>query len=89
MVMLTIFGAGIHYRTPLWSFCSSGEQPVVNAELEAIVTITGTGIQSGTVLSPRDDGADPDLDQNDGVYSAYFTNFSDTGRYGVQVDTMK
>ena len=47
-----------------------GSKPVINAEIEAIITAS---TMSGEVkLRLRDDGVAPDIIKNDGVYSAYY-----------------
>ncbi|XP_071492563.1 calcium-activated chloride channel regulator 1-like [Diadema antillarum] len=64
-----------------------GSAPVIEADVTAIVTLNSlAGGVGKTVLRPLDNGAEPDSRMNDGTYSAYFTDFSGSGRYGVEIE---
>ncbi|XP_071492562.1 calcium-activated chloride channel regulator 1-like [Diadema antillarum] len=63
-----------------------GSAPVIEADVTATVTLNSlAGGVGKTVLRPLDNGAEPDSRMNDGTYSAYFTEFSGSGRYGVEI----
>ena len=61
----------------------SGESPLVNADV--VATVRAADSVEEFELMPRDDGATPDVYEDDGVYSAYFVDFAAMGRYGVEV----
>ncbi|XP_071483581.1 calcium-activated chloride channel regulator 1-like [Diadema antillarum] len=64
-----------------------GSAPVIEADVTATVTLNSlAGGVGKTVLRPLDNGAEPDSRMNDGTYSAYFTEFSGLGRYGVEIE---
>ena len=56
----------------LYGQVRQGGNPVIAADLRAFVS---EGEEEGSELSLRDDGITPDNVKNDGIYSAYFTQF--------------
>ena len=67
-----------------------GELAVLNATVGAIITRPLTIAQSAQLVDTSqlilsDNGLDPDITANDGVYSAYFVDFTSSGRYMVKV----
>lgn len=67
-----------------------GELAVLNATVEALITRPLTTPYSEqlvdtTLLVLSDNGLDPDITANDGVYSGYFVDFTSSGRYMVKV----
>ncbi|KAM4641318.1 calcium-activated chloride channel regulator 1-like [Discoglossus pictus] len=71
-------------RMPMvvYAVISQGTLPVKGANVTATIEPqTGTP----TTLPLLDNGAGADIIKNDGVYSAYFTNFATTGRYNLKV----
>ena len=64
---------------------------MLDATVGAIITrpLTESNSQDlvdQTVLFLSDNGLDPDVTANDGVYSGYFVDFTASGRYNVKVD---
>ena len=55
----------------LYGQVRQGGNPVIAADLRAFVSEG----EEGSELSLRDDGITPDNVKNDGIYSAYFTQF--------------
>ncbi|KAM3915690.1 calcium-activated chloride channel regulator 1-like [Leptodactylus fuscus] len=78
------------YRDPMIIYASvrRGLLPVTNLNVTAFVTP-----ESGNTVSVQllDNGAGADVFKNDGVYSRYFTSFSENGRYNlvVQVESQE
>ncbi|XP_071484879.1 calcium-activated chloride channel regulator 3A-1-like [Diadema antillarum] len=73
-------------RQILYVFVQQGDTPVINAKVNAVVRLNSGSDAADTVtLVPRDDGLGADINKNDGIYSAYFTNFLGHGRHGVEV----
>ncbi|XP_076809993.1 calcium-activated chloride channel regulator 3A-1-like [Clavelina lepadiformis] len=62
---------------------SMGYEPILKALVTAKITSTDTGAVH--MLDLYDGGSAPDVRKNDGIYSRYVTEFSNTGRYSVQV----
>ena len=65
--------------------CHLGYVPVVGGEVTATVELPCGGENRTTTLQPKDDGTGSDIIKDDGVYSAFFTDFCGQGRYGVSV----
>ncbi|KAK8775611.1 hypothetical protein V5799_031044, partial [Amblyomma americanum] len=71
-------------RFILYAELKKGSHPVAKAMVTALIRHPDT--DSITRLHLIDNGAgDPDITQNDGVYSRYFTDFTSTGRYDLTV----
>nr|XP_054774310.1 calcium-activated chloride channel regulator 4A-like [Lytechinus pictus] len=68
----------------VYAYVHSNYQPVIDATVIATVESTSTGNE--TVIPLQDNGMGADLITGDGIYSAYFLDFSSNGRYGVKVD---
>ncbi|XP_013380548.1 calcium-activated chloride channel regulator 3A-1 [Lingula anatina] len=67
-------------RAVVYAEVSKGYAPIVNAKVVATVDRPqGDPLE----LELKDNGAGADNQKDDGVYSAYFTNFNGNGRYGV------
>ncbi|XP_033115741.1 calcium-activated chloride channel regulator 1-like, partial [Anneissia japonica] len=66
----------------IFAFLSKGNESVANADVFAILE---TPNANGDVIQLYDNGANADITKYDGVYSAYFFNFTDNGRYSVEV----
>ncbi|XP_076812313.1 uncharacterized protein LOC143459166 isoform X2 [Clavelina lepadiformis] len=71
----------------IYAYLSKGELAVLSAQVVAEVTrpLALSGIVDRTFVKLLDEGLDPDITADDGVYSAYFTAFTLTGRYNVKV----
>ncbi|XP_046584370.1 calcium-activated chloride channel regulator 1-like [Haliotis rubra] len=71
----------------LYISVSQGLSPLLKATVKA--TLEQPGLTSGEVTSVplmvRDNGAGADATKNDGIYSAFVTNFTNNGRYYVTV----
>lgn len=68
----------------IYAELKKGSHPVAKAMVTALIRHPGT--DSITRLHLIDNGAgDPDITQNDGVYSRYFTDFTSSGRYDLTV----
>jgi len=67
-----------------------GELAVLDAKVVAEVTrpLSAAGLVDTRFVVLQDQGTDPDVTSNDGVYSAYFINFTAKGRYNVKVVTL-
>ncbi|XP_072025963.1 calcium-activated chloride channel regulator 4-like [Amphiura filiformis] len=61
---------------------SKGYVPVLNAGVTATVSVPGGDVQPFAV---NDDGLGADIQENDGIYSAFLTEFKGEGRYGMSV----
>ncbi|XP_041457352.1 calcium-activated chloride channel regulator 4A-like [Lytechinus variegatus] len=88
-VVNSFFGAKIVNYTsfPLvevYAYVHTNYQPVIDATVIATVESTISG--NMTTIPLRDNGLGADLITGDGIYSAYFLDFSSNGRYGVRVD---
>nr|XP_009859799.2 calcium-activated chloride channel regulator 4-like isoform X1 [Ciona intestinalis] len=59
-----------------------GYEPIIGAIVDATITSTRGTI---TTLRLADTGSAPDVRAFDGIYSKYFTKFTDSGRYSVQI----
>lgn len=71
-------------RFIIYAELKKGSHPVAKAMVTALIRHPDT--DSITRLHLIDNGAgDPDITQNDGVYSRYFTDFTSTGRYDLTV----
>ncbi|XP_078697506.1 calcium-activated chloride channel regulator 4-like [Branchiostoma floridae x Branchiostoma belcheri] len=69
-------------RAVVYAEVTQGLSPIIGAHVMA--TVQGPDNQQNSyTLQLRDDGAGADLTRNDGTYSAYFTQFTGTGRYSV------
>ncbi|XP_063970290.1 calcium-activated chloride channel regulator 4A-like [Lytechinus pictus] len=68
----------------VYAFVHTNYQPVVDATVIGTVESTTSGDM--TIIPLRDNGLGADLITGDGIYSAYFLDFSSNGRYGVKVD---
>ncbi|XP_063283432.1 calcium-activated chloride channel regulator 1-like [Pelobates fuscus] len=66
----------------IYASVSQGLMPVKGAKVTAIIE-SATGRVSTVEL--LDNGAGADIVKNDGVYSRYFTDFTDKGRYSLKV----
>ncbi|KAM8930573.1 calcium-activated chloride channel regulator 1-like [Pelodytes ibericus] len=66
----------------IYASVSQGFLPVVGVQVTAIIE-TASGKSSTVELF--DNGAGADIVKDDGVYSRYFTNFTDSGRYSLKV----
>ncbi|XP_053549658.1 calcium-activated chloride channel regulator 1 [Bombina bombina] len=66
----------------VYASVSQGYLPVKGAKVTAIVES-----QSGNqvILPLFDNGAGADVIKNDGIYSRYFTNFTENGRYSLKI----
>ena len=64
-----------------------GYTPVIDSDVTAIVDLPCGSENVTTTLQPKDDGIGADIRKDDGIYSAYFTEFCSEGRYGVNVRT--
>ncbi|XP_072920018.1 calcium-activated chloride channel regulator 1-like [Hemitrygon akajei] len=70
------------YPLVIFAEVSHGFLPVLYANVKATVERADGSSVSIDLL---DDGADPDLVKNDGVYSRYFTNFGGNGQYSLKI----
>ncbi|XP_066297322.1 calcium-activated chloride channel regulator 4-like [Branchiostoma lanceolatum] len=69
-------------RAVVYAEVTQGLSPIIGAHV--VATVQGPDNQQNSyTLQLRDDGAGADLTKNDGTYSAYFTQFTGTGRYSV------
>ncbi|XP_063970294.1 calcium-activated chloride channel regulator 1-like [Lytechinus pictus] len=68
----------------VYAYVHTNFQPVIDATVIATVESTTSG--NMTTIPLRDNGLGADLITGDGIYSAYFLDFSSNGRYGVKVD---
>ncbi|XP_078489083.1 calcium-activated chloride channel regulator 1-like isoform X2 [Ciona intestinalis] len=59
-----------------------GYEPIIGAIVDATITSTGGTV---TTLRLADTGSAPDVRAFDGIYSKYFTKFTQSGRYSVQI----
>ncbi|XP_066942585.1 calcium-activated chloride channel regulator 1-like isoform X3 [Macrobrachium rosenbergii] len=66
---------------PVYALVSQGYSIVVNANVTAIVDPPTS--DSAISLPLFDDGVGADVHEGDGIYSAYFTQFSGNGRYSL------
>uniref|UniRef100_A0A8C5R7S7 VWFA domain-containing protein n=1 Tax=Leptobrachium leishanense TaxID=445787 RepID=A0A8C5R7S7_9ANUR len=66
----------------IYASVSQGFMPVIGVNVTAIIE-SSTGKIS--TLQLLDNGAGADIVKNDGVYSKYFTSFTDKGRYSLKV----
>ncbi|XP_068227211.1 calcium-activated chloride channel regulator 1-like isoform X2 [Palaemon carinicauda] len=66
---------------PVYALVSQGYSIVVNANVTAIID-PPTG-DSAISFPLFDDGVGADMKEGDGIYSAYFTQFSGNGRYSL------
>lgn len=69
--------------TRVYAFISQGYSTVINANVTAIIEPPTEA--SSVALPLLDNGVGADLRAGDGIYSAYFTQFSANGRYSVSV----
>ncbi|XP_053549661.1 calcium-activated chloride channel regulator 1-like [Bombina bombina] len=72
------------YPSPMvvYASVSQGLLPVRGAKVTATIEpVTGSAV----TLELLDNGAGADIVKNDGVYSRYFTEFTDNGRYNLKV----
>ncbi|XP_030834959.1 calcium-activated chloride channel regulator 4A-like [Strongylocentrotus purpuratus] len=88
-VVNSFLGTSIVYYTtaPLlevYAYVHINYVPVIDATVIAEVVSSTTG--DVTTISLLDNGLGADLIAGDGIYSAYFLDFSSNGRYGVKVD---
>ena len=74
-----------HERCCSGPLCHLGYIPVLGGEVTASVELPCGGETRTTTLQPKDDGTGSDIIKDDGVYSAFFTDFCGQGRYGVSV----
>ncbi|XP_069593611.1 calcium-activated chloride channel regulator 4A-like [Ranitomeya imitator] len=72
------------YPNPMvvYASVSQGLIPITGAKVTAIIE---PAIGSIVTLELLDNGAGPDIMKNDGIYSKYFMQFSENGRYGLKV----
>eukprot|EP00057_Strongylocentrotus_purpuratus_P013797 XP_011668271.1 PREDICTED: calcium-activated chloride channel regulator 4A-like [Strongylocentrotus purpuratus] len=79
----------VNYTTaPLlevYAYVHINYEPVFDATVIAEVVSSTTG--DVTTISLRDNGLGADLISGDGIYSAYFLDFSSNGRYGVKLES--
>ncbi|XP_054706112.1 calcium-activated chloride channel regulator 1-like isoform X2 [Uloborus diversus] len=61
-----------------------GSYPVKDAEVKAVVRAPD-GTEVASLLLTDDGRGDPDVTANDGVYSRYFTKFTEEGEYTVSI----
>nr|XP_002127942.1 calcium-activated chloride channel regulator 4-like isoform X1 [Ciona intestinalis] len=59
-----------------------GYEPIIGATVDARITSTEGRVKT---LRLEDTGSAPDVRALDGIYSKYFTKFTDAGRYSVQI----
>nr|XP_054752473.1 calcium-activated chloride channel regulator 1-like [Lytechinus pictus] len=74
-----------HTVTPsleIFAEVRKGYLPVVNAGVQAVIESPGLAT---TYLPLFDNGAGADITKNDGIYSAYFLQFDNNGRYSIKV----
>ncbi|XP_078481065.1 uncharacterized protein LOC100182654 [Ciona intestinalis] len=71
----------------IYANLKKGEHAVLNAYVGAEITrpLSISGIVDTKFIELKDNGLDPDVTADDGVYSAYFTSFTMQGRYNVKV----
>ncbi|XP_042864497.1 calcium-activated chloride channel regulator 1-like isoform X2 [Penaeus japonicus] len=69
--------------TRVYAFVSQGYSTVINANVTAVIE---PPTEAGSVQLPLlDNGVGADIRAGDGIYSAFFTQFSANGRYSVSV----
>ncbi|XP_033122893.1 calcium-activated chloride channel regulator 1-like [Anneissia japonica] len=87
-VILTSFVSDpfINYQTTpyitIFAFLSKGNEVVANADVIAVLERPNA---PHDIIQLYDSGTNADLSKYDGVYSAYFFNFTDNGRYSIEV----
>ncbi|XP_041457892.1 calcium-activated chloride channel regulator 1-like isoform X1 [Lytechinus variegatus] len=69
-------------RLEIFAEVRKGYLPVVNAGVQAVIESPGLAT---TYLPLFDNGAGADITKNDGIYSAYFLQFDNNGRYSIKV----
>nr|XP_018672742.1 uncharacterized protein LOC100182654 [Ciona intestinalis] len=76
-----------HEAVVIYANLKQGEHAVLNAYVGAEITrpLSTSGIVDTKFIELKDNGLDPDVTADDGVYSAYFTSFTMQGRYNVKV----
>ncbi|XP_042237431.1 calcium-activated chloride channel regulator 4-like [Homarus americanus] len=73
----------------LFAEVTHGSNPIVGAQVRGTIDHPDDGHAAPNVYILKDDGKFADSVKNDGIYSAYMTNFSVTSRYGYRAEVVK
>ncbi|XP_033120354.1 calcium-activated chloride channel regulator 1-like isoform X2 [Anneissia japonica] len=84
-VLALVSDPSINYSTEpvvaIYAIVTKGYLPVINAQVFAVVQ-SPDAIEEVPLF---DNGAEPDITEDDGVYSGYYLGFSNNGRYSVAI----
>ncbi|XP_033120351.1 calcium-activated chloride channel regulator 1-like [Anneissia japonica] len=84
-VLALVSDPTINYSTEpvvvIYAIVTKGYLPVINAQVFAVIE----GPDAVEEIQLLDNGAEPDISEDDGVYSGYYLAFSTNGRYSVAI----